>query len=110
MNSRLQILHRPTFDTRAIIAPLLLNLVALGSLYCETQSARMKGESLWSLAHKGVASAVRKALRFAIIVELRLGFCEVGEAHAASRSIRPNTWSAAGPHCYLGTNVCFPFT
>lgn len=53
-----QILHRPTFDTRAIIAPLLMALVALGSLYCESSVGVAKGEAFWQLAHKGVASSV----------------------------------------------------
>jgi hypothetical protein len=51
------IIHEPTFSARDCIPPLLLNLVALGSLFvCQTDAAS-KGEILWRLGHTAVATS-----------------------------------------------------
>ncbi|PYI26239.1 hypothetical protein BP00DRAFT_407708 [Aspergillus indologenus CBS 114.80] len=51
------VIHRPTFLPRETIPPLLLNMVALGSLFvCLPDSAR-KGEMLWRLGHSAVATS-----------------------------------------------------
>ncbi|KAM0747977.1 hypothetical protein T439DRAFT_328639 [Meredithblackwellia eburnea MCA 4105] len=60
----LPILHRPTFDARQCIPPLLLNIIALGSLFSETRTSHAKGEHLWILAHKAVASAWDKLILY----------------------------------------------
>lgn len=51
------ILHRPTFVFRDCLPPLLLNAIALGSLFLGTPDAIAKGEALWKLARTSVATS-----------------------------------------------------
>lgn len=51
------VLHRPTFDLRSTSAPLLLNMISLGSLCLPGEQNRAKGVALWRLVHKGVAGS-----------------------------------------------------
>ncbi|KAL1984501.1 hypothetical protein VTN96DRAFT_9100 [Rasamsonia emersonii] len=51
------ILHRPTFVFRECTHPLLLNAIAIGSLYLGPKDAIAKGEALWRLAHTAVATS-----------------------------------------------------
>ncbi|KAL5356429.1 hypothetical protein BJX96DRAFT_171605 [Aspergillus floccosus] len=51
------IIHEPTFSVRDCIAPLLLNMVALGSLFVCLPDAAEQGEMLWKLGHTAVAAS-----------------------------------------------------
>jgi hypothetical protein len=51
------ILHRPTFVFKDCTHPLLLNAIAIGSLYIGPKSAVAKGEALWRLAHTALATS-----------------------------------------------------
>ncbi|KAF1988401.1 C2H2 type zinc finger domain protein [Aulographum hederae CBS 113979] len=51
------VLHRATFVFRECIHPLLLNAVAIGSLYLGPKDAVSKGEVLWRLAHTAVTTS-----------------------------------------------------
>lgn len=51
------VLHRATFVFRDCIHPLLLNAIAIGSLYLGPKDAVTKGEILWRLAHTAVATS-----------------------------------------------------
>lgn len=55
------VLHRATFVFRDCIHPLLLNAIAIGSLYLGPKDAVTKGEILWRLAH-GVVSTTWQSL------------------------------------------------
>lgn len=51
------VLHRATFVFRECAHPLLLNAIAIGSLYLGPKDAVAKGEALWHLAHTAVATS-----------------------------------------------------
>ena len=51
------VLHRATFVFRDCTHPLLLNAIAIGSLYLGPKAAIAKGEVLWKLAHAAVATS-----------------------------------------------------
>ncbi|KAJ5623946.1 hypothetical protein N7510_000255 [Penicillium lagena] len=51
------ILHRATFVFRECTHPLLLNAIAIGSLYLGPNDSVAKGEALWRLAHTAVATS-----------------------------------------------------
>ncbi|OJJ86764.1 C2H2 type zinc finger domain protein [Aspergillus glaucus CBS 516.65] len=51
------ILHRATFIFRECTHPLLLNAIAIGSLYLGPKDSVAKGEALWRLAHTAVATS-----------------------------------------------------
>ncbi|KAK9447026.1 uncharacterized protein V1518DRAFT_422728 [Limtongia smithiae] len=51
------VLHRPTFVVGDCIAPLLLNIFAVGSLFLSAKDALHKGEMLWRLGHIAVATS-----------------------------------------------------
>jgi hypothetical protein len=51
------VIHRPTFVYRECSAPLLLNAIALGSLFIGSDDATDTGEVLWRLAHTAIATA-----------------------------------------------------
>jgi hypothetical protein len=51
------VLHRATFVFRDCAQPLLLNAIAIGSLYLGAKDALAKGEALWHLAHTAVATS-----------------------------------------------------
>lgn len=51
------IIHEPTFSARDCIPPLLLNMVALGSLFVCLPDAAQQGEMLWKLGHTAVATS-----------------------------------------------------
>ncbi|KAJ5103859.1 hypothetical protein N7532_004388 [Penicillium argentinense] len=51
------ILHRATFVFRECTYPLLLNAIAIGSLYLGPKDSVAKGEALWRLAHTAVATS-----------------------------------------------------
>ncbi|KAF6816588.1 C2H2 type zinc finger domain protein [Colletotrichum plurivorum] len=53
----LPVIHRPTFVYRDCSAPLLLNAIALGSLFLGTEDATVKGEALWRLAYTAIATS-----------------------------------------------------
>lgn len=50
------VLHRATFTVKESSHPLILNIVALGSLFIGAKDAVAKGEALWRLAHIAVAT------------------------------------------------------
>ncbi|KUJ14151.1 uncharacterized protein LY89DRAFT_784146 [Mollisia scopiformis] len=50
------VLHEATFTVRESSHPLLLNIIALGTLFCGAKDAVPKGEALWRLAHIAVAT------------------------------------------------------
>ncbi|KAI7160021.1 hypothetical protein KC343_g7722 [Hortaea werneckii] len=56
-NPILPVVHRPTFVYRQCSAPLLLNAIALGSLFLGTDEATATGERLWKLAHTAIATS-----------------------------------------------------
>lgn len=51
------VMHRPTFVYRDCSHQLLLNAIALGSLYLGPSDSIAKGEVLWRLAHTAVATS-----------------------------------------------------
>jgi len=51
------VLHRATFVFRECSHPLLLNAIAIGSLYLGPKDAVAKGEALWRLAHTAIATS-----------------------------------------------------
>lgn len=51
------VLHRATFVFRECRQPLLLNAMAIGSLYLGPKSSVAKGEALWRLAHVAVTTS-----------------------------------------------------
>lgn len=53
------VIHAPTFSSQRTIPPLLLNMVALGSLFVCLPSAVRKGELLWRLGYTAVATSWR---------------------------------------------------
>lgn len=53
----LPVVHRPTFVFRDWTHPLLLNSIALGSLFMSQEQKTLKGETLWRLAHTAVATS-----------------------------------------------------
>lgn len=55
-NPTFPILHRATFVFRDCIHPLLLNAIAIGSLYMGPKDAFTKGEVLWRLAYTAVSA------------------------------------------------------
>lgn len=57
------ILHEPTFSVRDCISPLLLNMVALGSLFACCPDAAQQGEMLWKLGHTAVATSWQSLIK-----------------------------------------------
>lgn len=57
------ILHEPTFSVRECISPLLLNMVALGSLFACLPDAAQQGEMLWKLGHTAVATSWQSLIK-----------------------------------------------
>ncbi|KAF2666591.1 C2H2 type zinc finger domain protein, partial [Microthyrium microscopicum] len=53
----LPILHRATFVFKDCTQQLLLNAIAIGSLYLGPKDAIVKGEALWHLAHTAIATS-----------------------------------------------------
>ncbi|OJJ00743.1 hypothetical protein ASPVEDRAFT_129041 [Aspergillus versicolor CBS 583.65] len=53
------VIHAPTFSSQRTIPPLLLNMVALGSLFVCLPNATRKGELLWRLGYTAVATSWR---------------------------------------------------
>lgn len=53
------VIHAPTFSSQRTIPPLLLNMVALGSLFVCLPNAVRKGELLWRLGYTAVATSWR---------------------------------------------------
>lgn len=51
------VFHRPTFAYREWTHPLLLNAIALGSLFLHEERHVLQGEALWKLAHVAVATS-----------------------------------------------------
>lgn len=51
------VLHRATFVFRESSQPLLLNAMAIGSLYLGPKASVAKGEALWRLAHIAIATS-----------------------------------------------------
>lgn len=51
------VLHAPTFQAQDCISPLLLNILALGSLFVTIPGSNEKGEIIWRLAHTAVATS-----------------------------------------------------
>ncbi|KAJ6000311.1 hypothetical protein N7481_000720 [Penicillium waksmanii] len=51
------VIHEQTFTLQKSIPPLLLNMVALGSLFVFETGALEKGEMLWRLGHTAVATS-----------------------------------------------------
>jgi hypothetical protein len=56
------VIHEPTFSSQKCIPPLVLNMVALGSLYVCLPNAVHKGELLWRLGHTAVATSWQKLI------------------------------------------------
>ncbi|CEJ61693.1 hypothetical protein PMG11_10216 [Penicillium brasilianum] len=57
------IIHEPTFSVRDCISPLLLNMVALGSLFVCVTDAVEQGEILWKLGHTAVAASWQSLIK-----------------------------------------------
>ncbi|PLB53756.1 hypothetical protein P170DRAFT_396402 [Aspergillus steynii IBT 23096] len=51
------VIHEPTFTPKETLPPLLLNMVALGSLFVCHPGSLEKGETLWRLGHIAVATS-----------------------------------------------------
>ncbi|KAF2150953.1 hypothetical protein K461DRAFT_164024 [Myriangium duriaei CBS 260.36] len=63
--SILPVMHQPTFSLRDCAHPLLLNMIALGSLFiaADREQALVRGEALWRLAHTAVATSWQSMLQ-----------------------------------------------
>jgi hypothetical protein len=57
------VMHQPTFCLKDCTPPLLLNMIALGSLFVASEGAVALGEALWRLAHTGVATSWQSMLQ-----------------------------------------------
>ena len=57
------VLHRATFVFRDCTHPLLLNAIAIGSLYLGPKASIAKGEALWRLSHTAVATSWQTLIR-----------------------------------------------
>lgn len=57
------VVHSATFVFRDWTHPLLLNAIALGSLYTERTEDLARGEALWKLAHTAVATSWHSMIR-----------------------------------------------
>jgi hypothetical protein len=62
-NRTFPILHEPTFVLSDCTHPLLLNAIALGSLYLGSNDAVAKGEAIWRLAHTAVATSWQNLIK-----------------------------------------------
>ena len=51
------VLHKPSFLVRESSHPLLLNIIAVGSLFVGAKDSLSKGEALWRLAHTAVTTS-----------------------------------------------------
>ncbi|KAJ5611116.1 C2H2 type zinc finger domain protein, partial [Penicillium lagena] len=51
------VLHRATFVFKDFQAPILLNAIALGSLFLGSPDAISKGQAFWKLAHTAIATS-----------------------------------------------------
>lgn len=58
------IMHRPTFVYRDCSHPLLLNAIAIGSLYLGPEDSVAKGEVLWRLAHTAMATSWQSLISY----------------------------------------------
>jgi hypothetical protein len=58
------VIHEPTFSSQKSIAPLLLNMIALGSLFVCLPGALQKGEVIWKLAHTAVMASWHNLVNF----------------------------------------------
>jgi hypothetical protein len=67
------ILHRATFAVKDSSHPLILNIVALGSLFVGAKDAVAKGEALWRLAHIAVATSWVRLVLILICHSLQMG-------------------------------------
>lgn len=56
-NQVFPVCHRPTFEYRQWSHPLLLNAIAIGSLFSGEDRRISQGEALWKLAHVAVATS-----------------------------------------------------
>jgi len=90
------VMHQPTFQLKDCIPPLLLNMIALGSLFLSSDVAVIRGETLWRLAHTAVATSWQSMLNNAGSEASGIGMQLVltallGQAYAvlsANRSLR----------------------
>ncbi|KAF2759843.1 hypothetical protein EJ05DRAFT_311899 [Pseudovirgaria hyperparasitica] len=57
------VLHRSTFVFKDCLHPLLLNAIAIGSLYLGPKDSIAKGEALWRLAHTAIATSWQSLLK-----------------------------------------------
>ncbi|KAI0136210.1 C2H2 type zinc finger domain protein [Xylariales sp. AK1849] len=73
VNPMFPVLHRPTFVFRECSPSLLLNAIALGSLFIGTEDAISKGEALWRLAHTAVATSWQSLMSHKGIYDARSG-------------------------------------
>lgn len=118
-NPTFPVLHRPTFVFKDCTPPLLLNAIALGSLFLGPRDAIAKvsrilpassftlmgslqqGEALWRLAHIAVATSVshtgpRRSRSLTIPVE-------VANSYDASGSLRCMPWNSTCIDCPTGS-------
>ncbi|KAF9766317.1 hypothetical protein IL306_001296 [Fusarium sp. DS 682] len=89
------ILHRPTFVYRDCSPSLILNAIALGSLFIGTDEAVQGGEVLWRLAHTAVATAKRD-LKLTSQVFHSLGFNWANQNNLSRPSSSQQPPQAAG--------------
>ncbi|WWD02664.1 hypothetical protein V865_000704 [Kwoniella europaea PYCC6329] len=59
----LPITHRATFNIRTTNAPLLLSMIAVGSLCLQSDDARRLGDSIWRLANTAVSSSWQELIK-----------------------------------------------
>ncbi|KAK3074010.1 hypothetical protein LTR53_003906 [Teratosphaeriaceae sp. CCFEE 6253] len=90
------VMHQPTFSPRACTSTLLLNMIALGSLFVAAEGAVACGEALWRLAHTAVAVSWQSMLHLTNAEGNSMGAhlvmtATLGQAYAAlsaNRSLR----------------------
>lgn len=116
------VLHRQTFVFRECTHPLLLNAIAIGSLYLGPKDAVAKGEALWRLAHTAVATSWQTLMTHRgpydacqgvqLVITSLLG--QVYGALSKNRAIRTTSqaFRALGLFCasHCGMFNCEPFS
>ncbi|ETS87829.1 hypothetical protein PFICI_01657 [Pestalotiopsis fici W106-1] len=73
-NPTFPVLHRPTFVFKECSPSLLLNAIALGSLFIGTEDAVSKGEALWRLAYTAVSTSWQSFMAHRGAYDSRSGF------------------------------------
>ncbi|SPJ71013.1 uncharacterized protein FTOL_00741 [Fusarium torulosum] len=117
-NIYLPILHRPTFVFRDCSPSLILNAIALGSLFIGTDDAVYGGEVLWRLAHTAVATSWTALLRHRgpydshrgvqLVLTALLGQCYAVMSEKTDLKLTSQVFHSLGFNWANQNNMCRP--